>query len=365
MMNDTIKKLSIFFLLPYLFINTAYPKKSKIKLLKMKVTVKKGESFADVLKRFVKDDSVIFRQEKMIDITLKRNPQIKNWKNLKTGQSMSVYLEPRFIDFNKAKKHKEKLRKKARKKERERAKKRAKKKARKLAREKMRKKIKKKKLEKEFKKYSIFYMASLGQFTQEDGALAQIEFRQNSPVTLGAMYYYRPRNRAYSISTSLYLSYLLAASSNTDQGDVTVPMEIGFNAYYEHSVLNNRLQLYGGMDFERFNTFNLSQVSESNDLEFDENALAFLTMGFSKPFSLYKRNFLFKGSLSQSVISSRTSGFSGDTSNEVYSGFKVMAFLSTKLKDRFSMSSLVKYHQLSGPSDVTILRIGMGFGYSF
>ena len=319
-------------------------KKKNVSFVKVKVVIYKKDTLAKILRRFVKEDSVINRKTAMVDRTLKSNPHIKDWRNLKAGETLDLYLDPKFIDLGKMKKFRQDVKKVSKN---------------------IKTKIKNQKKKSKPKTKSIFYMASLGQFSQENADIAKVEFKQNSPVTLGGMYTYYPENDKYSISTSAYFSYLLAASSNLEGGEVEVPLEIGLNAYYQYPLGNGSYNVYGGLDFEKFNTFNLASVDDENDLIFDENQLGFATIGFSKSFKLASRGFLFKGSFSQSVFSSRTVGYSGDSDSTAYSGSKIMGFLLSKLNDKFYLSSLLKYHVLSGPSDVTALRIGVGCGYFF
>lgn len=328
-LNKSIKKIS---------------KKKKLRFIKAKVIVYEGETLADILRRFVKDDAVIFRDEKMVDMTIKNNPQVENWRELKTGQVLYVYIDPKFIDAQKVAKFRKKVKK---------------------VTKKIKKKIVRRKVKNKVKKYSAFYMASTGQFQQKNSSLAEIDFKQDSPVTLGAMYTHFPKRGNYTISSSAYFSYLLAATTNTEDNNVDLPLEIGLNSYYQHPILNRSFYLYGGFDYEKFNTFNLEGVEEKNEISFDENQLLFLTAGASKTFSLFNTKLLFKGSLSHSIYSSRDSGYSGDDGSESYSGYKLMGFLMGKVNKDFFLSSLFKYHMLSGPSEVSILRIGVGCGYLF
>lgn len=318
-------------------------KQKKLAFLKVKVVVYKGDTLGKIITRFVRDDSVINRKTAMVDKTLKSNPQIKNWKNLVAGQTLYLYLDPKFLDIKKMAKFQKNIRK-----------------ASKQIKTAMKKKSKKK-----AKKWSAFYMASYGNFDQENTEFAKVNFKQNSPLTLGALYSHIPEKGNYSLSFSAYFSYLLAASSNVDTGDIDVPMEIGFNGYYQKAMSGGAYSLYGGLDFEKFNTFNLEGIQEESELLFDENSLGYVTIGYTKVFNIMKRNLLFKTSLSQSVFSSRSSGYSGESDDSSYSGQKWMLFGSMMYKKDIFISTLFKYHTLSGPSTVSSLRIGLGFGYVF
>ncbi len=315
-----------------------------VKFLKVKVVVYKKDTLGKILRRFVRDDSIINRKEAMVDRTLKSNPHVEDWRNLKTGSVLNIYLDPKFIDPVKMKKFRKDVKKVA---------------------NKIEKKVKKEREKDKVKNWSVYYMASLGSFTQQNDEIAKVDFKQNSPLTIGTMYTYYPESKKYSIASSLYFSYLLAASSNVGAEDVDVPLEFGVNSYYQHRIKDSTYVIYGGADFERFSTFNLASVEQNDSLELDQNQMGFATVGISKAFEIGKKALLFKASISQSLFSSRTLGYSEDEDTSSYSGQKLMLFLVSTIKERFFISGLFKYHMLSGPSDVTVMRIGMGCGYFF
>ena len=315
------------------------------------VISKKKDSLAKILRRFVKEDSVINKKTPMVKKILGSNAAVKNWRKLKKGDKVKIFLSPEFIDPAKMKAYREKQKLLAKKDKTKKKKKRKKRKRR--------KKIAK-------KKWNVFYMASMGTFAQENNEYAKVEFKQNSPITLGLMYTHHPKKKNYSIASSAYFSYLLAATSNLDTGgDVEVPLEIGFNSYYQQKFRKKPFSVYGGFDFERFSTFNLVGLDTSGELDLDVNQIGFVTAGYSHGFMIKKRFFLFKTSISQSVFSSRAVGFSGDSDTTSYTGNKFMLFFMGQLNKKFTLSTLFKYHILKGPSDVSILRIGFGAGYSF
>jgi hypothetical protein len=74
---------------------------NKAKFVKVEVVVYKKDTLAKILRRFVKEDSIITRKEAMVDKTLKSNPQIKDWRNLEVGETVNIYLDPEFIDMEK------------------------------------------------------------------------------------------------------------------------------------------------------------------------------------------------------------------------------------------------------------------------
>ena len=318
----------------------------KSKLIKIKIKTKKKDSLAKIIRQFAKKNAIITKKTTMVQRTFKANPNIKNWRKFKPGTIITLYMDPKFTNKKKLaaylKKHKKKKRKK-------------------------KTKIAKKKLKK-VHNWSAFYMTSSGDFTQDDSAIAKVQFKQNSPLTLGIMHLYRPKGKNHTISTSVYFSYLVATSSNLEGDTVEVPLEIGLTSYYQRpfQLGTSTHEFYVGGDFERFNTFNLAGVQAENELLFDQNQLLFLTLGYSKYINFSKKfGLLVRTSFSQSVYSSRTIGYADDPVTTSYSGNKFMFFMSSKVYKDFFISFLAKYHSLSGPSDVTSLRTGIGAGVSF
>lgn len=321
------------------------------------IKVKAGEkaTLAKMLGDFVKDDAVINKKTKMVKRIFKANKKVKNWRRIKKGTTIKLYISKNFMDQKKLKAYKGKVKRRP-----------TKKYARYLKKKKkmeLRKKMAQKKQPK-VHRFNAFYMASMGKFNQTGKNDRTVDFEQNSPVTLGTMYAYHPNEKEYSISASVFYSYLVTAESNTDQETIDVPSEVGLNVYYEQPVMKNAFKIYGGLDIEQFNTFNLSDEASSADVKFDQNMLGYATFGLTKAFNVKSQQFVFKTSISQSVFSTRTAAYSGDTDG-TYGGSKAMLFLMTGVADNLYLTSLLKYHVLSGPSDVTTVRTGIGLSYSF
>jgi hypothetical protein len=321
-------------------------KGKKTRLIKVKIKTKKKDTLAKLIRKFAKKDAVITKKTKMVQRTFKANPSVKNWRKIKPGTTVILYMDPKFTNKKKLSAYLKNQRKK---------------------RKKKKKKVAKKPAGK-VHNYSLFYMTSSGDFTQDDSEIAKVSFKQNSPVTLGLMHLYKPKGKDHSFSTSAYFSYLLATSSNLEGESAEVPLEIGLTSYYQKpfQLGMSTHAFYVGGDFERFNTFNLAGVQAEKELLFDQNQLLFVTLGYSKYLKFSKSfGLLVRTSFSQSVYSSRTIGYADDLETGAYSGSKFMFFMSSKVYKSFFISFLAKYHTLTGPSDVTSLRTGVGAGISF
>ena len=185
---------------------------------KTNYTIKKGDTFANILRKYVKENSIINAKSPMIHMTRAKNPHIKSWAKLEEGQKIELYISKKFLNLPKV--------------------------------------ISQKKKEKLIKgrpsgyHSSVFYMASAGNFTQTSSSSGvDIKFTQNSLLSLGYTAIYFPKEKPYSFSGSVYFSTLNASESNLNQ-EVSVDPEIGFNGYMEYSW--SKFSLYGGFDFEKF-----------------------------------------------------------------------------------------------------------------
>lgn len=347
-MKILLSLLLLFCLSSESFAQTKSKKKRRSKITKLKYKTQEKDSLAKIYRKFAKKNVIISKKTRMVRLTLKSkaNKKIENWRKLPPDTTIIVYMDAKYIDQEKLKEYKLEHYPKKEKKEA-------------IVEDKTAP-----------KRFGIFYMASQGNFTQDDSTLANLEFSQNSPLTLGFMYTYYPKNpeSKYSISNSAYFSYLVATSSNLEDSTVDVPIEIGLNSYYQYALPyggGKMANVYTGLDFERFNTFNIEGVQTEQKLIFDQNMLGFLTLGYSHLFGSGKFRLLMKVSYSQSVFSSRSVGYADTEDTNAYSGNKILFFLSSKVYKDWFVSFLAKQHTLTGPSEVSSLRIGLGAGYSF
>ena len=84
----------------------------KIRYYKIPYIIRNGDSYAKILKRFVKADSVILNSTPMVKKTQRSNPAIKNWKRLPSGKKINLYISTDFIDLNKYRRYRKQIRKK-------------------------------------------------------------------------------------------------------------------------------------------------------------------------------------------------------------------------------------------------------------
>lgn len=339
--------LSFFLLLPII----GHAK--KVRYYRFYHTVKKRDSFANILKKFVRDDSVINAKTRMVRKTVKENPHIKNWANLPPGVRVRVYVSSAFVDINKMRKYRKSL-------------------ADKIVANMETLKEKGEMVvsdktdgfwPKEMRA-SLFYMGSYGIFKQSNPDQAEITFLQNSPVSLGTAFSYYPEGSNWSYAWSFYFSYLLASGNNLDDSSVSIPPELGANFYMEKRIKKWKSTGYFGLDVERFSSFNLGGIQTTNKIYIDKTKVLYFTAGLSKVFKPFGHKVFNKLSLSKSILSTTTPAPEGSALNGDYSGFKFLWYLNTRISKKIFIHTLFKYHKMSGPSELSSLRLGFGFGYN-
>lgn len=308
-----------------------------------------GETFSDVLKKFVYDDAIINANTPLVKKNFKINTKIKDWEKIDKDSIIELFISKDMMDLSKYTPYQEVVLKSLEKEE-------------------------ELKLQKtaypEGLKGSIYYMSSLGSFTQSADNVAEIEFKQNSPVSLGTSFSYYPKDKLYSTSVSAYYSYLLASVSSITSDNVTIPPEIGGNLYGEYRYEKWNSLFYAGPDFEKFSVFNLRGLQNDKKIYVDSISAFYLTLGLAKTIKIFDKQLYSKLSLSKSIQTSYTNNAPRsliDASEFVdegkYNGMRVLFYLNYKITDKYYLHSLFKYHSMTGPSDLTTLRIGLGVGY--
>ncbi len=311
--------------------------------------IKEEDSFASILKYFVKPDSIINANTPMIHIIRDKNPQVKSWANLPVGVEVDLYIQKEFLNEAAYQQHeKEELKKIAEKR---------------LAEKKKHLREKKENAMPKGLKLSAFYMASGGYYEQKSNDLSvNVKTAQNSPYSIGIAALYYPENKLHSFSSSFYYSALKGTASNLGL-TVDIPAELGTNFYGEYRLIGRfPVTLYGGIDLERFSTFNIDALYNDSKIIVDNSTVGYLTLGAAKVISLGKIYLFNKLSFSKSLFSSTENNY-GSSEYEDFTGFKFMYYANYKISRRTFIHGLAKWHVMSGPNDMNVTRYGLGFGY--
>ena len=81
----------------------------KVNFYQINYVISKKDTLAKIIKKFVKPDSIIRGKTPMVKKTLSNNPQIKNWRKLPVGTKMKLYVSSDFMDFQKFKQYRKKI----------------------------------------------------------------------------------------------------------------------------------------------------------------------------------------------------------------------------------------------------------------
>jgi hypothetical protein len=208
----------------------------------------------------------------------------------------------------------------------------------------------------------FFYTGSQGNFSEIlKNTPVVIKSNQVSPITLGFMSQFQFKNSGSVIPASIYFSKLTTSSVGGLDGEnnLEIPIEIGGNIYYQYSFSSIPISPYIGFDFERFSTFNVSELQNGTPLSARQNSLLYTTFGMGYNFSIKSLRLHLKFSYSK-TLSSSTNAANGD---EAFTGTRRLIYLNIKQDGPFLMHIFYKHHDLNGATKLSIDRIGIGFGY--
>lgn len=289
-----------------------------------------SDTLSKIFRKFTGRSKVLFASHPSTVKTLSENKHVKDWENINQGEVITVYLSNDVVDLSKILHYVEKnnvVLKGA-----------------------------------DDWKMSLFYMMSGGSFsetlTTSEGSVSST---QDSPLTVGYSAF-RKFKQDYSYSGSLYISVLDIGVSDKDE-IVSIPWEFGLNSYVGYKKEKWPVEIYGGLDIERFSSFNSDELSSGEALSTREQLVTYLTFGTAQTFNIYKQLFFSKVSFSKSLFTSESRA--SLINPEVFSGFKYMLYLNTKITDKWFVHMLYKQHILEGATELSISRIGIGIGYAF
>jgi len=208
---------------------------------------------------------------------------------------------------------------------------------------------------------SVFYIASIGSFSEAiPNSNLTISSNQNSPFSLGLAFTSKYKKIEHVLSASFYISKLTATSDGTQT--ITPPLEYGFNIYDQVPLLRQSFFFYGGLDFEKFSTINTEEIASGSEGKSFGQSIFYITGGLSTNFQT-RSGFTAKVALSQSIFSSGNS--TSLTEKKKYTGQRIIFFGGYELTPNIALNLLYKKHFLSGPTELSIDRIGFGFSYRF
>lgn len=207
---------------------------------------------------------------------------------------------------------------------------------------------------------SIFYTFSSGQFQETiPESSISTQSNQDSPVTLG-LALFNKFSKNWSFSASAYFSKLNSSVSEIGE-TVNIPWEYGTTTYLGYMANWMPVEVYGGIDHERFSSYNTEELPSGAALETREHNITYYTGGISKVFKLWNKQFMTKASYSKSFMTSESRP--SKVTPISFEGSKFMLYLNMKYNQDWFFHLFYKQHTLTGPTELIISRVGFGFGY--
>lgn len=212
------------------------------------------------------------------------------------------------------------------------------------------------------KGFSVFYALSKGTF-QEKIFNSEISTtaNQDSPVTIG-LSGNKEINYDWNISASAYFSKLDGGTSSNN-GSVRIPLEYGLNSYLGYNRENWPIEIYAGLDHEKFSSFNTDELPSGEPLSTRQHNISYYTFGLSKKFELFGQNLLTKASFSQSFASSQSKP--SKINPKEFEGTKFIFYINVRASKDWYYHAFYKQHNLEGATSLHMTRVGVGVGYNF
>lgn len=207
---------------------------------------------------------------------------------------------------------------------------------------------------------AVFYASSFGSY-KETTSEQTVDSGQNFPVTLGMASSLTNAEKIHFLLASIYWAQsskgTVAGNSTSSTKEFSTPGELGFNTYYQYYMKDRSLGVYSGYDFEKLNTFNTSQIVSGSPVENVDNQIHYVTAGMFYAFEPYDLKMTLKASISK-TLASTTSG------TVPLTGYKYIFYYTIKPLGPLNLSFFYKHHELKGPTNLSINRIGFSIGFA-
>jgi hypothetical protein len=210
----------------------------------------------------------------------------------------------------------------------------------------------------------LYFLLTSSQGNSQDklpaSTTANISSIQSSPYTLelaSNTYFINSDNH---LDLNAYWSKLNPVTLSVSNSAVTtrsISSEYGIYSHLGHQFSSSfRLSYFGGVDFENFSTYNLIPFLAGAEFDFVQNKLLSATIGLEQVSYFNDHQINFKLSLARSLSSTTSSANSTDR----YAGYRINFFTNYHLFNRTYCHFIYKRYQLTGPTDLTINRYGIG-----
>lgn len=292
-----------------------------------------NESIIDLYGKLLKDNKEVKKNQSAYLKTLKKNPHVIDWENIKKGSKLRIYVPATDLDSKKYSKIKKKY------------------------------KIQMVTNSLEYENYkgstlprglksSLYVSYFRGELDQKNG-YQSAEFDHQSFINFGGQGNYYLNQTNHSLGFGLSAAKIDKASSNFDLGDVNLPWELNGYLYGEYKLQRRKTTFHYGFDYEKFSSIDLKESDTEQEVVLEKNSLVYGSFGVSTPFSILRTSFFTKLIFSRTLISNS------------YEGYRTTLYLNKKFGQRYYIMSNFRYQSLSDESDMKIFRVGLGLGIMF
>ncbi len=185
---------------------------------------------------------------------------------------------------------------------------------------------------------------------------------QDSPLTLGSSFDWQ-WDPNISFAGDFYLSKMDDAITKLDNKTFKLPIYFGGTMKMGFKRTFWPFTMYGGVEHDRFASFNSEEATNTNDIELRTYDLFNVGAGAKKEFTLFNQKFIINGFYSQTFYSSASKRSSVRNRDLKGSKFSIEGRWMYS-KDWF-YQAYYKQMDLEGPTVLHIARFGLGFGVYF
>jgi hypothetical protein len=318
----------------------------KTRFYKLNYIALEKESFSETLRKFVKDDALIFANSPTSQKTIKENPGIKDWENIKPGQKIRIYVESDLLSKKKFKNYRKEMKDLIAQNELDKIKK------TKEAEEKI-----------ERLRFSLYYLASIAKYGQTVTEETDVNLEQRSAATVGGYGSYFVPGSSFSYSGNFWLGHSFTLGSNLSEETFDVPVEYNFGVQVDYHLRAWDAYISLGPTYEVFYTFDVDNSVREREIFPDKNSLVYASLTLSKNFNFKSSSLFSELSFSPTVLSSRTFAFKeADTSVGEFGGSRITFKNHFLFWERWIITSIFEMHSLEAEAEVTKTRVGLGFG---
>jgi len=293
-------------------------------------TIKEGETYSRILKKYVRQGTKIRSENKGVIKTLSFNKHIVDWRNLPKDKEVKLFILRTQVNAQ-------------------------------LLNYKSSGEVvsKKEDLEMVNKEISLwaYYGATIGNYNELLSGQYLVDYSQTGPAQFGLEGEYQKKGNKFILGVEAQINYISAGKvNNSDLNKLNIPIEYFLVGFYKRRYKESNFHWFVDTELIKTSTFNLINVANRNDsLDTNDHLFGSLGLGGVYKLNLLKMPLTFKLAVGQSLF-----GMSdiGDFDSRKYY-FKSTLSASKKLDLYFHYLR----RKIEGETEVKVNRWGLGISY--